>query len=87
MPCNSATVNYPQGQNLLIANHMDRSIYLANQKYVWAEASCNYFYGPNTFETITADKITNQITNQFLSFEKRIFCFDACYHMKAVLIM
>jgi hypothetical protein len=22
----------------------------------------NYFYGPNTFETITADKITNQFS-------------------------
>jgi hypothetical protein len=24
--------------------------------------SCNYFYGPNTFETITADEITNQFS-------------------------
>jgi hypothetical protein len=29
---------------------------------VWAEASGNYFYGPNTFQTITVNKITNQFS-------------------------
>ncbi len=29
---------------------------------VWAEASGNYFYGPNTFETTTANKITIQFS-------------------------